>query len=773
MNTTQTAFDPAPLIARELSLPLPGVRATLALLQEGATVPFLARYRKERTGSLDEVQIRDIQSRHDYLTELESRRQTILEQIDSVGQLTPALRAKILAADTKTALEDLYLPFKPRRRTRATRARERGLEPLAQRILAQPPKGHPERETQAFVDPELEVPDVEAALAGARDIVAETVAERADVRADIRARLARGRLVSRAARGKAKERSKFEAYYEHDEPVRTVPSHRYLAMRRGEREGFLKIHIDIDEETALADILSRAGHLPRSPFASQLREAVADGYPRLILPSLTNDVRLDLKTRADAEAVGVFAQNLENLLLAAPLGQNPVIGIDPGQRTGCKCAVLDPTGKFLEHVTIYLDSGSHKRSEAERILTALVRKHQPAAIAVGNGTGGRETEAFVRKLLTSQKLPKTLVVSVNESGASVYSASDVAREEFPDLDLTIRGAISIGRRLQDPLAELVKLDPKVIGVGQYQHDVHQPLLADTLDAVVESCVNRVGVELNTASAPLLSRVAGVRSSVASNIVAHRESKGAFSSRKQLLDVKGLGPKSFEQCAGFLRVRGGAHPLDASAVHPERYALVERMARDLGSPLAQLVGNATLAASIEPAKYTGEGVGEPTLRDILDEIQKPGRDPREQFEAVQFRDDVHTPEDLEVGMRLQGVVTNVTHFGAFVDVGVHQDGLVHISQLADRFVKDPHTVVKVGDPISVRVLDIDLVRRRISLSARSEEDNAPRKAPPRSSDRPQRSSKQGRRKSKSSKSSRKPPKRDFSNNPFAGLLGDDG
>lgn len=712
-------FDPAPLVAAELNIPPRGVAAVIELLSSGATVPFIARYRKEATGALDEVQIRDIEERHAYLMDLEKRRQSILASISEQGKLSDKLRERILAVTTKTALEDLYLPYKPKRRTRATIARERGLEPLAARILAQPKEGDPLVEAAAFVNAEREVPDAAAALAGARDIVAETVAENATVRTAVRETFLRdGVLVSEVVPEKAQEPTKFKDYYSYREPVATVPSHRFLAVRRGEKEEVLRLSIDLPAEPLLARILTLVGFERRSPFAEPLREAAEDGYKRLLAPSVETDVRVELKLRADRDAVEIFASNLRNLLLAPPLGPKPVVGIDPGLRTGCKCVALDATGKFSENITIQPHQGTEAAERAKRALAAFVSRHKPFAVAVGNGTAGRETEAFARRTLIDEGLRDIVAVLVNEAGASVYSASDIARDEFPDLDVTVRGAISIARRLQDPLAELVKIDPKAIGVGQYQHDVHQPLLARKLEEVVESCVNHVGVDLNTASAPLLSYVAGIGPKLAKKIVEHREQNGTFNSRRRLLDVSGLGPRTFEQAAGFLRIRGGAQPLDASAVHPERYDLVARMAKDMGVELRELVGNASLADRIELGRYVSDGVGEPTLRDIVAELKKPGRDPRAMFEPPRFREDVMTLADLKPGMELEGVVTNVTAFGAFVDVGVHQDGLVHISQLADRYVKDPNEVVRAGDRLKVRVLEVDLQRGRISLSARS-------------------------------------------------------
>ena len=711
-----SAFDPAPLIAQELSCPLPGVRAALGLFSDGNTLPFIARYRKEATGGLDEVALRGIEERAAYLGELEARRQTILGSVEEQGKLTPGLREQLESAATKTELEDLYRPYKPKRRTRATVARERGLGPLAERILAQPRAGRPEEAARAFVTPEDEVPDVAAALAGARDIVAEQLADDPALRALARAAFQRrGRLISKKARKAPEGRTRFEDWYRYEEPLARVPSHRYLAMRRGEAEGVLSLSLAVEEERLLPQLAIRAGHDGRSPFAGELEAAVADGFKRLMAPSLETELHQETKQRADEAAIDVFATNLGQRLREAPFGQRPVIGIDPGLRTGCKCAALDATGRFEAHQTIYPHTGDEAR--AARDLLALVRRHRPDALAIGNGTAGRETEAFARRALAEADLTDTIVVLVNEAGASVYSASELAGAEFPELDLTVRGAISIGRRLQDPLAELVKIDPKSIGVGQYQHDVDQKRLTARLDAEVALVVNQVGVELNTASAPLLAHVAGVGPRLAERVVAHRDAHGPYGARRDLLDVKGLGPKAYEQAAGFLRVHGGREPLDASAVHPERYALVARMARDLGVARAALIGDAALAARVDPARYLSEDVGAPTLTDILAELAKPGRDPRDTFTAPAFRDDVRTMDDLTPGMTLEGVVTNVTHFGAFVDVGVHQDGLVHVSQLADRFVRDPAEVAHVGQRLNVRVLDVDLERKRISLSAK--------------------------------------------------------
>jgi len=775
--TAPQALVPIPKLASELNLPPRGVSAVVELLSEGATVPFIARYRKEATGDLDEVQIRSIQERHAYLTELEQRRQTVLESIESQGKLSEELRSRILACETKTALEDLYLPYRPKRRTRAAIARKRGLEPLAELLLLQPASPPPREAAAPFVDAEKGVADADAALAGARDIVAERLAEDADLRKFVRDTFTReGVLTSVVAKGKGGERTKFEQYYDFREAVSTIPSHRFLAVRRGEREDVLKTQISVNGDGVVNRFQLHVG-LQKSPYEDELRQACADAYKRLMAPSVENDVRVDLKLGADRDAVTVFAENLRNLLLAAPLGEKSVIGIDPGLRTGCKCAAVDATGKYQGTVTIYPHRGTGEQTKAAQALLAFVIKHQPFSIAVGNGTAGRETEAFVRRTLKEGGQDAVLVVLVSESGASIYSASDVAREEFPELDLTVRGAISIARRLQDPLAELVKIEPKSIGVGQYQHDVNQKLLKSKLEDVVESCVNHVGVQVNTASAPLLGHVAGIGLKAAKSIVQHRETHGAFAARKQLLKVAGIGPRTYEQAAGFLRVRGGAHPLDASAVHPERYALVERIAADMDVDLAALVGNAELAGSIDIRRYCDADVGEPTLRDIVDELKKPGRDPRDAFEPPQFREDVNTLEDLEVGMGLEGVVTNVTHFGAFVDIGVKQDGLVHISQLADRFVRDPSEVVKVGDKLQVRVLEVDLERKRISLTCKSEQrpersrTETPRKEP---SKRPRdrgssKSDRGGGSKSDHGAGSKSDRGAGFSYNPFADLL----
>ena len=739
---TPVDFDPVPALAHELGLDPRGVAAVVAMLADGDTVPFIARYRKERTGGLDEVQIRAIEERREYLVELETRRAAILASVTEQGKRTPELDAKLRGAQTKAELEDLYAPYRPRRKTRASVAREKGLAPLAEKIAGQG-DGNPEADAAPFVGEA--VASVDDALAGARDIVAEQIADTAEVRAFLRREYAEhGVLISEVVAGKADEPTKFEQYYAHDEPVKSIPSHRFLAIRRGEAEGVLRARVAVDFDKVGYGIENLVGMKKDSPWAHQLHLAIADSLKRLLAPVVENDVRAELKQRSDTAAVDIFAGNLRNLLLAAPLGSASVIGVDPGLRTGCKCAAIDATGKFLGTVTIYITQGDQQLAAAKEDFLAFVQRFSPRAIAVGNGTGGREAEAFVKKTLGEAGLrPRVTdpsgsasgpereaasapyIVQVNEAGASVYSASDLAREEFPELDLTIRGAISIARRLQDPLAELVKIEPKSIGVGQYQHDVQQTLLGKRLGDVVEDCVNKVGVELNTASAQLLGYVAGIGKSLAKKLVVHRDTNGSFASRQQLLDVSGLGAKAFQQAAGFLRIANAAHPLDASSVHPERYPLVETIAKDLGVELPALIGNQELVDKIDFSKYVTDEVGEPTLRDIVTELAKPGRDPRAEFNPPAFRDDVTAMEDLKQGMVLEGIVTNVTAFGAFVDIGVHNDGLVHVSQLSDQYVKDPAEVVKVGQKLTVRVLEVDNTRKRIALSAKRGGQPAPK------------------------------------------------
>ena len=714
----------ANVIAAELGVPAPNVERTLALFAEGATMPFVARYRKEVTGGLDEVQLTQIQERFEYLTVLEERRQTVLGSIQDQGKLTDELKARILATQSKTELEDLYLPYKPKRRTRATIAKERGLEPLADLLWAQEKALAGTREALAapFVDVEKGVPGVEEAWQGARDIVAERVASDADIRAELRTlglqagilRAKETKPIAGETEDQRKERSKYRDYFDFGDKASTTPSHRVLAIRRGENEGFLKVALEVDRDASLVAIRKRVVKEPKAALISELETAFADAYDRLLAPSVEVDVRALQNERADREAILVFADNLRNLLLAAPLGQKRILAVDPGFRTGCKIVALSRTGDLLEQTVIYPHEPQKREAEAHRTLADLCRKHRIEAIAIGNGTAGRESETFVKGMKAD--LPEgCLIVSVNESGASVYSASEIAREEFPDQDVTIRGSVSIGRRLQDPLAELVKIDPKSIGVGQYQHDVPQPALKRSLDGTVESCVNAVGVEVNTASVKLLSYVAGIGDTLAKNIVTYRAENGPFSRRRDLLKVPRLGAKAFEQAAGFLRIRGGEDPLDGSAVHPESYDVVTKMAKDLGVVVSDLVGHPDLVRRIDPKIYVDDRRGLPTLKDILQELEKPGRDPREQYEEVGFRDDVTEVGHLKEGMVLAGVITNVTAFGAFVDVGVHQDGLVHVSELAHRFVKDPKEVVKVGDRVKVKVLQVDLARRRIGLS----------------------------------------------------------
>lgn len=725
---TDLGLDTAlPRLVDELSITPRQISAVATLLAEGNTIPFIARYRKEVHGNLDEVQISKIQERLAYYRELEERKNTILKSIDEQGKLTDELKQKIISCMSKTTLEDLYLPYKPKRRTRAMIAREKGLEPLAKSILEQG-KEDIELLAQTYIDVEKGVETAQDALAGARDIVAEIIAENADVRGFVRQTFfEQGKISSDVVDPKPVEPTKFEQYYEFSEKLSEIPSHRFLAIRRGQEEKVLRVKIICESDGIIKRIAEMYHVNEYSPAAEQMREAIEESYKRLIAPSVEIDVSVEIKMKSDRAAVEIFAQNLRNLLLQAPMGEKKVIAIDPGLRTGCKCVALDATGKFLETCTIYPTQGERKEVEAKVDLCKLVSKYRPYAIAIGNGTAGRETETFVRNTLKEANVQDTIVVSVNESGASVYSASEIARDEFPDLDLTIRGAISIGRRLQDPLAELVKIDPKAIGVGQYQHDVHQPLLVAKLDDVVVSCVNHVGVEINTASAPLLTRVSGIGSTMAKKIVAYRNEHGAFTSRKQLSKVPGMGPKTFEQAAGFLRIHEAEHPLDASAVHPERYALVEQMAKDLGVDLKTLIGNSDWVDKIKISNYVSQDVGEPTLRDIVAELKKPGRDPRATFEKPAFRDDVTEIEHVKEGMVLEGVVTNVTAFGAFVDIGVHQDGLIHVSELSDRFIKDPAEVVKTGDRLKVRVLSVDKMRRRISLSAKMQHASGARPA----------------------------------------------
>jgi uncharacterized protein len=723
-------------IAVELQIPRRQVEATATLLAEGGTIPFIARYRKEQTGSLDEVAIASIRDRLEQLQAVAERRAAIVKSLEERQLLTEELAAALDAAATLTALEDMYQPYRPKRRTRAMIAREKGLEPLAELLWAQDPATDPLAAAAPFANPDAGIASVDAALAGARDIVAERISDDTAARTAMRALFTtKGILRSKVVPGKEIDGAKFADYFAWEEPAAKAPSHRILAIRRGEAEGVLTSRLMPPEEDAIAVLhgmfLKNGGRA-----TDQVRLAVEDGYRRLLEPSLETEARLDAKQRADAEAIRVFAANLRELLLAPPLGGKTVLGIDPGFRTGCKVVCLDRQGALLHHDVIYIEQSDRQREHARQTILALCARFDVEAIAIGNGTASRETDAFVRSLGLPVAVP---VVVVNESGASVYSASEVARDEFPDHDITVRGAVSIGRRLMDPLAELVKIDPKSIGVGQYQHDVDQKALKRSLDEVVGSCVNAVGVDVNTASKQLLSYVAGLNSVTAANLIAHRNEHGPFRARRDLLQVKRLGPKAFEQAAGFLRVRNAENPLDASAVHPESYGVVERMATDLGCSVPDLMMHPDLRARIQIERYVTETVGLPTLRDILDELAKPGRDPRAQVEAFAFAEGVTALDDLQPGMRLPGIVTNVTAFGAFVDVGVHQDGLVHVSRLADRFVKDPTEVVKVGQKVQVTVLEVDLARRRIGLSMKTQPGadaaRAPRSAPPERERRP--------------------------------------
>jgi protein Tex len=711
------AFDILTEVARELAIQAGQARSTVDLLQEGATVPFIARYRKERTGSLDETQIRQIEERWRYYSELEERRSAVLESIAEQGKLTDELRARLEACRQKQELEDLYLPFKPKRRTRATIAREKGLEPLAERIWAQrEPPEVVQRAAAAFVNAERGVGSVEDALAGAQDILAERVAEEADGRAMVRDALRRaGTIVARRRPDAPDPEGKFALYYDHSERIDRIPHHRVLALDRGEGAEVLRVSLEGPDDE-LVGRLRRRYVAPSPRLASPVvAAAVEDAYKRLMRPAIERELRSELTEGAGTAAISLFGLNLRQLLLQPPVRDAVVVGVDPGLRTGCKLAVVDGTGKLLEHVTLYPHQAQNRRGEATRTLQEVVRRHDARLVAIGNGTASRETMQWVEEALAALNKGTVRAVTVSEQGASVYSASPVAIAEFPELDVTIRGAISIARRLQDPLAELVKIDPKSIGVGQYQHDVDQKQLKEALDVVVESCVNLVGVDLNTASASLLSYVAGIGPQVARNIVKWRDERGAFGSRAQLLKVPKLGPKAFEQAAGFLRVHGSAQPLDASAVHPERYPVVERMAERLGLAIPTLVGNAEAVRRIDPREFVAGDVGLPTLQDILAELEKPGRDPRGEVEEVAFREDVHSLEDLREGMVLPGVVTNVTDFGAFVDIGVHQDGLVHISQMAERRIRHPSEVCAIGQRVEVRVLGVEPARRRISLS----------------------------------------------------------
>ncbi len=702
-------------IAQELSLQSRYINAVIELLDGGATVPFISRYRKELTGTMDEVQVAQVRDRLNQLRELDKRREAVLKSIEEQGKLTPELKSKIDAADTMSVLEDLYLPYKPKRKTKASVAKERGLEPLAKLIFEQR-NVDTDLEAGKYISDEKEVASVDEALQGARDIIAEWVSEDAESRKKIRNLFqSEGVVSSKVMKGKETEGVKYKDYFEWQEPVKNIPSHRLLAIRRAEKEGILSMDLAPEEETAVG-ILNRVFVQTDNEASQHVATAVKDSYKRLIKPSIETEIRLESKKKADLEAIGVFSKNLKQLLMSAPLGQKAVMAIDPGFRTGCKLVCLDKQGQLLEHTAIYPNEPQKEFQKASHVVLSLVQKHSIEAIAIGNGTAGRETEHFVK----SVGLPNNIIIAmVNESGASIYSASEVAREEFSAYDLTVRGAVSIGRRMMDPLAELVKLDAKSIGVGQYQHDVDQNALKLSLDDVVMSCVNAVGVELNTASKQLLTYVSGLGPQLAENIIQFRNENGAFKSREDLKRVPRLGDKAFEQAAGFLRINGATNILDQSAVHPERYETVQSMAKDLGCQVEDLVRDSNLRKRIELKKYVNQEIGLPTLQDIVSELAKPGRDPREQFETFSFADHVHEVKDLTVGMKLPGIITNITKFGAFVDVGVHQDGLVHVSHLKDGFVSDPAQAVKLQQKVMVTVMEVDVPRKRISLSMKSD------------------------------------------------------
>jgi len=705
-------MDFASIIASELSLPVTGVVNTIKLLSEGATVPFIARYRKEATGSLDEVIIIAIRDRLHQLEELEKRRETILNSIEEQGKLTPELKKEIQEAGTMARLEDLYLPYKPKRRTRATIAREKGLEPLAELIWQQRRDTDLEEAALKYLSDEKGVTSIEETLAGASDIIAERVSEDAHARLRLRQLFMRdGYLVCKVSKGKDEEGKQYQNYFDVEELAMRAPSHRVLAMFRGENEGFLKVSVEPSPEQAY-EVLDRLFVRGTTSSAELVKKACEDGYKRLIQPSLETEIRQQMKEKADAEAIRVFAENLKQLLLASPLRERRVLAIDPGFRTGCKVVCLDQQGNLLHNETIYPHPPENKVKEATAKIRSLVQAYQINAIAIGNGTAGRETEHFIKHIPFDQNM---IAVMVNEAGASVYSASSIAREEFPDYDVTVRGAVSIGRRLIDPLAELVKIDPKSIGVGQYQHDVDQNALQKSLDDVVINCVNKVGVDVNTASKELLTRVSGIGPALAKNIVEYRSKSGGFKTRNELKKVPRLGDKAFEQSAGFLRIPGGANPLDSSAVHPESYSIVDNMAKTLKATVTELMTSDELRKQIKLETFVTKEVGMPTLKDIMNELAKPGRDPRKEFEMFEFDKNVHSMNDLIPGMELPGIVTNITNFGVFVDIGVHQDGLVHVSQLADRFVRDPNEVVTLNQKVKVRVLEVDIPRKRITLS----------------------------------------------------------
>jgi len=710
------------ILAQELSLRASQIQNALELFAEGATIPFIARYRKERTGEMDEVQLRDLFDRFTYLTELEQRKSVILDAIADQGKLTDELKIKLEACLQKTELEDLYLPYRPKRRTRASIAREKGLEPLAEFIKSlNSPRATPvslDEAAGSYVSEEKAVKTGAEALKGASDILAEVVSEKAQLRAYLRDYLLEaGTFISRIKQDYPEGTTKFEMYRDFQIRVKNIAPHNLLALCRGETEGVLNFDLCFDESVVMSYLEAKQIQTKVPAIQQFYRGMLKDAFNRLMKTSLISEVISDRKTYADIESIKTFEANLRNLLLSPPAGMKPTLAVDPGFRTGCKVAVVDETGKFLEYQAVFPHQAAEQRSQAALTIKNLIKKHNIELIAIGNGTASRETDDFIFEVLQTMER-KPVKVMVNESGASIYSASDVARQEFPDLDITVKGAISIGRRLQDPLAELVKIDPKSIGVGQYQHDVDQKLLKKKLDDTVESCVNYVGVDLNTASKELLTFVSGITPTVAKNIVTYRNQYGAFKNRRELLKVSKLGSKAFEQSAGFLRIRGSNNPLDNTAVHPESYFVVEAIAADLNVQLAQITKVAEKLKSMNLKKYITDTIGEPTLRDIINELEKPGRDPRAEFKYATFKEGVKEITDLKVGMELEGIVTNVANFGAFVDIGVHQDGLVHISQLADRFVDDPKKVVKVGQVVSVRVLEVNEKLKRISLSMRS-------------------------------------------------------
>lgn len=702
-------MTPSDIISREINLAAPRIAAVIELLDQGASIPFIARYRKEKTGSMDEVAVTEIRDRLEQINALNDRKKAIVKSLTERDLLTDALYSQVQAAATMTELEDKYEKYRPKRTTRASMAMEKGLAPLAQWILRQP-QGSPRAQAETYISSEKKINTAEDALAGARDIIAQTISEDADIRSAIRSLFKNTAMIQSAVKkGKKDDGEKFKDYFDWSEQGFKAPSHRILAMLRGQKESILAVHVRPDEDRAL-QLIKKKYIKGSSPSAEQMTLAAADSYKRLLAPSIEKETIKTLKENADQTAIQVFADNLKELLLSAPLGQKKILAIDPGFRTGCKVVCLDAQGRLLHHDVIHPHHSDNRK--AQTILTRLVTTHDIQAIAIGNGTAGRETEAFVKGLGLD---PAIHIVMVDESGASIYSASKTAREEFPDHDITVRGSVSIGRRLMDPLAELVKLDPKSIGVGQYQHDVDQKALKKSLDDVVVSCVNQVGVEVNTASKELLTQISGLNDTIAANMVSYRDENGPFKTRKAFLKVPRLGPKAFEQAAGFLRIHKGSNPLDQSGIHPESYAIVQTMARDMKTDVKDLVMNSEKIQKIDLNAYQSETIGLPTLKDIARELASPGRDPRKKFKAFSFDDTIHEIKDLVPGMRVPGLVTNVTAFGSFVDIGVHQDGLVHISQMADHFVKDPNTVVSVRQAVTVTVLDVDIKRKRISLS----------------------------------------------------------